>query len=593
MTKVKRKLATILATDCVGFSKHMEADEESTLASLNACRTIIDSHINDHGGRIFYTAGDSVIAEFDSPVECVNAALKFQEALFARNQEVEVQPALLWRVGVHVDDIIIEGDNVYGSGVNIAARLESHCEPGEILVSRVVREQVAKRVSFSIDSAGSRTLKNIAEDFEVFSVATSSSQAASKAQAPARPAVESSTMAADQKKPKLAILPFSNASRDDESGFLIDGIVEDLITEFSMMREFEILSRATVAEFKTGEDDALTFGQEFGVNFLVGGGIRSSGSRIRLNIELTDASNGSVVWSNKYDRVLDDIFEIQDEIVRTITIQLLGEIEITSLQRSKRKPTENFSSYELLLRGKEQHHVFSQEANTLALEFFDKAIELDSGNAQAHAWKTCTLAQGMARGYIEGDLEPVQKAALDHLSMAHDLNENDFEVHRMLANVYLSNHNYAKAEEHGRKAFQLNPNDPRVLSDAGTILVRIGDAAEGLDMLQKALLLDPVPMGQSNSDNRYRDIVLGMYCAEDFQGCIDNARQVRSHDPRSWLFLMYSLNALAEDPTGAPEFATHRDEFADLDWPSTIERFHLPADERNQALADFATGLFV
>ena len=592
MTKVKRKLATILATDCVGFSKHMETDEESTLASLNACRTIIDSHINDHGGRIFHTAGDSVIAEFDSPVECVNAALKFQDALYARNQEDEVHPALQWRVGVHVDDIIIEGDNVYGSGVNIAARLESHCEPGEILVSRVVREQVAKRVSFSIDSAGSRSLKNIAEDFEVFSVATSFSQAANKAAPTVQPTVVSSVSGSDQRKPKLAILPFNNASRDDDSGFLIDGIVEDLITEFSMMREFEILSRATVAEFKVGEDDALTFGQEFGVNFLVGGGIRSSGNRIRLSIELTDASNGSVVWSNKYDRVLDDIFEIQDEIVRTITIQLLGEIEITSLQRSKRKPTENFSSYELLLRGKEQHHVFSKEANARALAFFDKAIELDSGNAQAHAWKTCTLAQGMARGYIEGDPEPVQKAALDHLSMAHDLNENDFEVHRMLANVYLSNHDYAKAEEHGRKAFQLNPNDPRVLSDAGTILVRVGHDAEGLEMLHKALLLDPVPMGQSNSDNRYRDIVLGMYCAGDRQGCVDNAREVRNHDARSWLFLMCSLDALGEDISGTREFRAYRDNFAALDWASTIERFHLPSDEQNEALEKFVTELF-
>jgi class 3 adenylate cyclase len=217
MTKVKRKLATILATDCVGFSKHMETDEESTLASLNACRTIIDSHINDHGGRIFHTAGDSVIAEFDSPVECVNAALKFQDALYARNQEDEVHPALQWRVGVHVDDIIIEGDNVYGSGVNIAARLESHCEPGEILVSRVVREQVAKRVSFSIDSAGSRSLKNIAEDFEVFSVATSFSQAANKAAPTVQPTVVSSVSGSDQRKPKLAILPFNNASGDDES----------------------------------------------------------------------------------------------------------------------------------------------------------------------------------------------------------------------------------------------------------------------------------------------------------------------------------------------------------------------------------------
>ena len=591
MTKVKRKLATILATDCVGFSKHMEADEESTLASLNACRSIIDSHISDHGGRIFHTAGDSVIAEFDSPVECVNAALKFQEALFARNREVEVQPPLLWRVGVHVDDIIIEGDNVYGSGVNIAARLESHCEPGEILVSRVVQEQVAKRVSFSIDAAGSRSLKNIADDFEVFSVATSFSQAAAKV-SPQTPSQNEQSPAYEQGKPKLAILPFSNASRDDDSGFLIDGIVEDLITEFSMMREFEILSRATVSEFKIGSDDALTFAKEFGVNFLVSGGVRSSGSRIRLSIELTDATNGSVLWSNKYDRVLDDVFEIQDEIVRKITIELLGEIEITSLQRSKRKPTENFSSYELLLRGKEQHHLFSREANARALEFFDKAIELDSGNAQAHAWKTCTLGQGMVRGYLEGDLEGIQREAMMHLSKALDLNENDFECHRMLSAVYLSGHNYVKAEEHGRKAFQLNPNDPRVLSGTGEVLVRIGHVEEGLEMLMKALLLDPVPMGQSTSDNRYRDIVLGLFCAEDFAACIEHARKIRHLEPRSWLFLMYSLNALGQDPTSTPEYKNHRDTLQDVDWLATIERFHLPEEDRNAKLADVASRLF-
>ena len=595
MSKVNRRLATILATDCVGFSKFMEADEEGTLLSLKACREIIDNLIEEHGGRIFHTAGDSVLAEFNSTVECLNAAKHFQEALNSRAEKLIDAAPLVWRVGIHVDDILVEADNVYGRGVNIAARLEAHCEPGQILVSRIVREQVQKRVGFAIQAAGSRSLKNISDEFEVFSVVDLSSIDQEKSEPErtktgAEDIQKSSTSL--RSKPRLAILPFENNSRESDAGFLVDGIVEDLITEFSMIRELDVLSRATTSEFKKSDADALKFASNFSSDFVVMGGIRSSGSRIRINVELIDATSGSVLWSQKYDRVMEDVFDIQDQIVRAITIRLLGEIELNSLGRAKRKPTENISSYEFLLRAKEQHHLFTAEANKKALEFIDKAILLDEGNAQAHAWKTCTLGQGMYREYISPEeIESAQTSAIYHLNKALELNENDFEVHRMLSAVYLSNHEYDKAAEHGLKAFQLNPNDPRVLSGTGEVLVRVNQEDQGLDMLEKALAVDPVPMGQTTSDNRFKDLVLGYFLANKLEQCIETAKALVEYDERSWLLLMRSYQLLGLELRESKEFADNAYRFKGLDWQASIDRFHIPSAGVRSDLMELAEGL--
>ena len=595
MSKVNRRLATILATDCVGFSKFMEADEEGTLLSLKACREIIDNLIEEHGGRIFHTAGDSVLAEFNSTVECLNAAKHFQEALNSRAEKLIDAAPLVWRVGIHVDDILVEADNVYGRGVNIAARLEAHCEPGQILVSRIVREQVQKRVGFAIQAAGSRSLKNISDEFEVFSVVDLSSIDQEKSE-PERTKTGAEDIQKSptsvRSKPRLAILPFENNSRESDAGFLVDGIVEDLITEFSMIRELDVLSRATTSEFKKSDADALKFASNFSSDFVVMGGIRSSGSRIRINVELIDATSGSVLWSQKYDRVMEDVFDIQDQIVRAITIRLLGEIELNSLGRAKRKPTENISSYEFLLRAKEQHHLFTAEANKKALEFIDKAILLDEGNAQAHAWKTCTLGQAMYREYLSPEeIESAQTSAIYHLNKALELNENDFEVHRMLSAVYLSNHEYDKAAEHGLKAFQLNPNDPRVLSGTGEVLVRVNQEGQGLDMLEKALAVDPVPMGQTTSDNRFKDLVLGYFLANKLEQCIETAKALVEFDERSWLLLMRSYQLLGLEYSESKEFADNAYRFKGLDWQASIDRFHIPSAGVRSDLMELAEDL--
>ena len=506
MARVNRKLATILATDCVDFSKFMETQEELTLVNLSACRDIIDPIVEEHGGRIFHTAGDSVIADFGSPVECVHAAMKFQEALASRNETIEEGPKLEWRVGIHVDDVIIEGDNIYGSGVNIAARLEAQCEPGKVLLSRIVQEQVQKRVNFAVSPAGTRALKNISEEFEVF--------------------------------------------------YITKGMEE------------------SVAD---GEAQP--------------GGIRSSGKRVRISLELSEVESGKAVWRDRYDRVIEDIFDLQDEIVRTITISLLGEIEISSLQRAKRKATENISSYEYLLRGKEMHHRFDKEANAQALEFFDKAIQADPSNAQAHAWKACTLGQGVYRGFLEGDANEIINEGIENISRALEVNENDFECHRMLSAVYLSRHEYQLAEEHGRRAYDMNPNDPRVLAGYGEVLARVGKANEAIELLEKALSLDPVPQGQINSDNRYTDLTLAYFYAGEFEKCIETGKKVEHINFQSWLLVNFSKKKLDSFDGEDMYLKQGLEEFKEDSWDPKVDRLHLPDEKTQSELLSFLNNL--
>ena len=241
MTETNRKLATILATDCVNFSKHMENNEEKTLRNLNECRKIIDKKISDHGGKIFSTAGDSVIAEFASPVQCANAAIEFQNELYKRNDHSITELKLEWRVGIHVDDVIVEENNIMGSGVNVAARLESQCNPGEILVSKIVSDQCNKRVDIKIEPDGTRELKNISDNFEVFKfqglliheddfLKDESENLNSNNTSETKPEIKIEK----SKKLKLAVLPFENLSKDDDSEFLVEGVFRDLIQEFSL-----------------------------------------------------------------------------------------------------------------------------------------------------------------------------------------------------------------------------------------------------------------------------------------------------------------------------------------------------------------------
>ncbi len=528
MTRPTRKLTTILAADVVGFSKLMDQHEELTLKNLKTCRDIVDPIITEYGGRIFHTAGDSVIAEFASPVSSVEAAIEFQQILADRNKNVPEESQITFRVGIHLDDVIIEGDNIYGNGVNVAARLESICEPGCILVSRFVQEKIEKRIQLTINSLGKSELKNIEGEFSIFQInpaqdgETASPPAASpepaKKEAPPTPEVINT-------KPRLLVLPFRNLNNDEENEYLVDGIVEDIITEFSMIHSIEIISRHTAFNFKGKEINTQQITSELGVNF-----------------------------------------------------------EIASLARAKRKPTENLSSYEFLLRGKENHHKFSKEGVVEGLQMFDKSIDADPENAQAYAWKVCTLGQGMFAGYLEEPVEDLFEEAQKTLQKALDINPNDFECHRMFCEIYKSFEDFEKAELHGRKAYEMNPNDPRIVNGFGEYLLLTGDTEKGVELMIKAYELDPNGKGDSNSNKRLGDIVFACYVHGEFEKSLEYAEKIEKLTTNAWLAKIASLSALGKADDKEKEMNKFLESNADFSMEDHISKFHFQDKSVNETM---------
>ena len=388
-------------------------------------------------------------------------------------------------------------------------------------------------------------------------------------------------------KQKIAVIPFANLNKDEQGAFLVDGIVEDLITEFSMIKEIEILSRQSCFDFRDKSYSMDQFKTDFNLDYIVSGSIRIIDDRIRISAELSEINEGNVIWANKYDRVKEDIFDIQDEIVRKITISLIGEIELSSLERAKRKPTENMNSYECLLKGKELHHKFTKEANEESLKVLDLSIEADKNNSQAYAWKACALGQAYGRGYKENTDELITEI-ISNINKAVELNNNDFEAHRMLAEVHLSLHDFEKALNHGSKAFQLNPNDPRVISVYGETLLRIGDIDEGIGYLEKAYELDPVPQGQTSGDRRLAALFLGYYLQNNFDKCNEINKQIINIDNRTWLLNIDIHKNFSKDYEDANWFKKGLKEFKNLDWSLEVDRYHLNDQKKTDSLIELA-----
>ena len=384
-------------------------------------------------------------------------------------------------------------------------------------------------------------------------------------------------------KLKIAVIPFANLNKDHDGAFLVDGIVEDLITEFSMISEIEIVSRQTCFNLRDENLSHQEYRENYELDYIVSGSIRAVDDRLRISVELSETPEGNVIWSNKYDRVKEDIFDIQDEIVRKITIALIGGIEISSLKRAHRKPTENMTSYEFLLKGKDNHHKFTKEANDAAISDLDRAIQMDVNNAQAYAWKACVIGQALGRGYCEMTDDKVGEL-LGLLDKALEVDPNDFECHRMQAEVYLSMHDFEKSKESGQKATSINPNDPRVISVYGEALLRLRELDSGIEYLEKAYELDPIPQGQTTSDRRLAALFLGYYLKEDFEKCQAINSEILKIDVRTWLLNFHLHQIKSMDCSQDNWFIKGIKEFENLDWKMEIDRFHLNNDELNNEL---------
>ena len=585
--KPRRKLAAILAADVVGFSKKMGENEDRTLRNLKACRTLTDESIEAHHGRVFGSAGDSVIAEFASPVDAIVAAVEFQRNLRDRNLKITPEDQMEFRVGLNLGDVIVEGDNLYGDGVNVAARLEPLAEPGGICVSGKFHDEVRRKLDLGFVSKGVQEMKNIEEPVHTFNVLLGhETEEVSQISSSAPSAAPTVRQPSANEKPRLIVLPFNNLSNVEDNDFLVDGIVEDLITEFSRINSIEVISRNTAFSLKGKEIENTKIAAEFGIDFIATGSIRSSGNRIRISVDLTDPAMGSSIWSERYDGTMDDVFEVQDEIVRKVIVALVGKLEMAGLERAKRKPTENLTSYEYLLRGRDFHHKFSKEGVLSAIEMLDKSIEADPNNAQAYAWRACSLGQGLGRGYLEGDQETHFQKLQSLIQKALELDENDLECNRILCELNKLFEDFEQSEFYGKKAYDMNSNDPRVVCAYGELLVLTNRADEGTDLLIKAYELDPVGMGASNADKRLGDVMFGAYVKGDFQQCLEYDKKIGKKQPIAWITKIASLESLNQSQEKEAELKKFADAYPEIVLGEEIDKLHFQDASAKQALKD-------
>ena len=393
---MEHRLAAVLAADMAGYSRLMEADETGTLARLRTHRIeLIDPAISKNRGNIIKTTGDGMLVEFQSVADAVRCAVEIQERMKRRNTDVPEDQRILFRIGINVGDIIFDQDDIFGDGVNIAARLEQLAEVGGVCVTAAVYDQVADRLDIAFEDLGEKSLKNISRPIRVYSAVIqppSQQGAAGKGQPAATRAVT---------KPSIAVLPFANMSGDPEQEFFVDGLTEDILTELSRHHELFVISRNSSFVYKGQAVNIREVAQKLGAQYLVEGSVRKAGDRVRVTVQLIDTANDSHIWAEKYDRKLDDIFDIQDEMTAAIVAVLPGRVEAAQRDLMARKTPANMAAYECVLAAKVLHHRSTIEDNREAQKLISRALELDPDYAHAHAWRGCILAQTTVYGWCE------------------------------------------------------------------------------------------------------------------------------------------------------------------------------------------------
>jgi adenylate cyclase len=485
---VERRLAAILAADMVGYSRLMEADETGTLARLKTHRLeLIDPAIAKNKGRLIKTAGDGMLVEFSSVADAVACAVEIQRRMARRNADVAAARQIQFRIGINLGDVISEDGDIFGDGVNVAARLQELAEPGGVCVSGAIRDQVGDRLGVVFDDRGEQSVKNLARPIRVFRVRLDEDVTTPS---PAAGETARTTAGAVTDKPSIAVLPFVNMSGDPEQEFFADGLTEDIITALSRFRDLFVISRNSVFVHKGKAVKVQEVAREFGVQYVVEGSVRKAGNRVRITVQLIDGESDRHVWAERYDRDLEDIFAIQDEVTAAIVATLPGRVEAASHDRVKRKPTDNLAAYECVLAGKVLHHRSTREDNAEAQRVLERAIALDPKYAHAHAWLACVLGQGWTYGWC-ADRDATWQRVGEELQIALALDENDSDVHRILAAVNLVRGDHDRAMYHQERALGLNPNNDLIVVQQGELLTWLGRPEDGIEWIRKAMRLNP------------------------------------------------------------------------------------------------------
>ena len=520
-SRTTRRLAAILAADVKGYSRLMEVDEEGTLAALNAHRReLIDPLIAQHQGRIVKSMGDGLLIEFASIVDAVRCAIVVQQGMESCNANLDEDRRIRFRIGINVGDVIVEGDDIFGDGVNVAARLQALAEPGQTCVSGTVREHVAEKLPLGFADLGEFSVKNIARPIHVYRVETriepkSTGLAASE---PASPAIFD--------RPSIAVLPFTNLSGDPEQDYLVDGMVEDIITGLSRIKWLFVIARNSSFVYKGKAINVKQAGRELGVRYILEGSIRTAANRVRVTGQLVEAETGRHVWADRYDRTLNDVFAIQDELTMSVVAAIEPSLRQAEIERVKRKRPDSLDAYDLVLRA--LPHVYSAmpDGAAKALPLLENALKMEPEYALAHGFAAWAHEIIFARG---GAREENRLGATRHAyaAIAHG---RDDAIALSLGGFALGlvAHDREAAHEAFEAALALSPSCALTYVLGSVVMVYAGNADRGIEWGQRALLLspfDPMKMAPLLS------ITLGHFQRGEYEAAAAAAHKVFQANP--------------------------------------------------------------
>ena len=480
-TASQRRLAAIFVADVVGYSRLMGVDEVMTLRRLREYRDAMSGRIAARGGRVVNTSGDALLAEFASVVDAIECAVESQIDIAERNADVDEQQCLRFRIGVHLGDVLVEDDDIFGDGVNIAARLEALAPAGGVCLSGTVYDVVHRRIDLAYQSHGEQKFKNIEEPVRAYGVAL---DGGADITLPNKTKV-------DEARPSIAVLPFENMSGDAEQAYFSDGITEDLITSLSKIDGLFVIARNSTFTYKEQRKTVDEIAADLGVRYVLEGSVRKSGGRVRITAQLIDGQTGGHLWADRYDRDLIDVFAVQDEV----TQQIVDALEVKLTDRDRRNLEQSghvvdVEAYDYVLRGRDQYLRYTREASVQAREMFSKAITIDPGYAEAHAWLSLTYIHEWNQLWTR-DVSESLEPALEHAQKAQSLDDSLPIVHMALSQSYQWHNQPDEALEAAEHAVALDPNNADALGALAEILAMRGRPQEAVELIEKAIELNP------------------------------------------------------------------------------------------------------
>jgi adenylate cyclase len=534
---MERKLSTIFASDVVGYSKMMGNNEEKTLEILGERRKVIDSAIAEHNGTIFGSAGDSVIAEFGSPVKAAECAVLIQGKMKTMNEDLPEDQQMIFRIGINIGDVMVSKDNLFGDAVNVAARLESAAQPSGICVSKTVFDLINQKIRVSFEDAGKLDLKNILEPIQAYFVIQKKggvryNQYEDSPQIKVEKAEQGS----------LAVMLFKNLSNDEDQAYFCEGFSEDLITVLSKYSKLLVVSSNASFTYRDKSKSPKEIGKELGVRYILEGSVRKLGQKVRIGAKLISADRENTIWSHNFDFTIDELFDIQDELVETIVSTIVGHVDDEEVKRLVRVKPDNHTAYDLVLQGLEYHRKsnVTLENAKKAVEFFDQAIEVDPNCARAHAWRACSLSNYVGWRPDEYGEDWLDQCA-DSVIRSLEIDKNDHEAHRIMGAISLVRGDFELARHHQERAMELCPSDAYIMGKNAALLVYLGEPEKALEIVQHAMRINPFC-----PDDLFVDEGMCYFWLGKYSEAVNCFRKMKTPDRESVFYLTASLSKMGE-----------------------------------------------